>query len=281
MNEIMKQLDIFFSFQFVQRALVTGVIISLCAALLGASLVLKRYSMIGDGLSHVGFGSLAIATALNVNDVTFKVSLPVMIIAAFLLLRISDSSKIKGDSAIAVISTVSLALGYIVMHKHGTNVDVSNYMFGNIFTITERDAWWSLGLAAAVIILFVFFYHKIFAVTFDETFARAVGIRAGFYNGMIAVLTAVVVVLGMRMMGTLLISALIIFPSLISMKVCKSFRGVVIWAAVFSVLCFFVGSIGAHFLEMPAGSTVVLMNALLLMTVSIIGPIKARITADK
>lgn len=273
---MLEQLNIFFSLEFVQRALISGIIISLCAALLGASLVLKRYSMIGDGLSHVGFGALAIATALDINDVTFKVALPVVIVTAFLLLRISDSSKIKGDSAIAVISTVSLAIGYIVMYKHGTNVDISNYMFGNIFTITKKDAVLSLCLAAVVITLFAFFYHKIFAVTFDETFARAVGIKAGFYNGVIAVLTAVVVVLGMRMMGTLLISALIIFPSLISMKICKSFKGVVVWSAVFSVICFFVGSISAHLLEIPAGSTVVLVNTLVLIAVSIINIIKTK-----
>lgn len=270
------QLELFFSLEFIQRALLAGTIISLCAALLGASLVLKRYSMIGDGLSHVGFGSLAVATALNVSDVTFQVSLPVVIITAFLLLRISDSSRIKGDSAIAIISTVSLAIGYIVMYKHGTNVDISNYMFGNIFTITDREAVWSMILAVAVIILFVAFYHKIFAVTFDETFARAVGIRAGFYNGIIAVLTAVVVVLGMRMMGTLLISALIIFPSLISMKICKSFKGVVIWAAVFSVVCFLLGTISSHLLEIPAGSTVVVTNGILLCIVSLVNVLKVK-----
>jgi len=280
MGYVLEELELFFSLSFIQRALVSGAFKCLCAALLGASLVLKRYSMIGDGLSHVGFGTLAVATALDVNDVTFQVSLPVVIITAFLLLRISDNSKIKGDSAIAIISTTALAIGYIVMYKHGTNIDVSNYMFGNIFTITERDGIISVVLAIVVILLFVFFYHKIFAVTFDETFARAVGIKAGFYNGVIAVLTAVVVVLGMRMMGTLLISAIIIFPSLISMKVCKSFKNVVILAAIFAVICFFVGSVSAHLLDIPTGSTIVVINTLVLILVSIFNLVKSRVRTE-
>jgi len=280
MGYVLEELELFFSLSFIERALVSGAFICLCAALLGASLVLKRYSMIGDGLSHVGFGTLAVATALDVNDVTFQVSLPVVIITAFLLLRISDNSKIKGDSAIAIISTTALAIGYIVMYKHGTNIDVSNYMFGNIFTITERDGIISVVLAIVVILLFVFFYHKIFAVTFDETFARAVGIKAGFYNGVIAVLTAVVVVLGMRMMGTLLISAIIIFPSLISMKVCKSFKNVVILAAIFAVICFFVGSVSAHLLDIPTGSTIVVINTLVLILVSIFNLVKSRVRTE-
>ncbi len=280
MEYIIEELSLFFSLPFIQRALISGIFICLCAALLGASLVLKRYSMIGDGLSHVGFGTLAIATALDVNDVTFQVSLPVVIVAAFLLLRISDSSKIKGDSAIAIISTTALAIGYIVMYKHGTNIDVSNYMFGNIFTITERDGIISVILAVVVILLYVFFYHKIFAVTFDETFARAVGIKAGFYNGVIAVLTAVVVVLGMRMMGTLLISAIIIFPSLISMKVCKSFKNVVILAAVFAIVCFFIGSVAAHLMDIPTGSTIVVINTLFLIIVSLVNFVKSRLGTE-
>lgn len=276
MSNIITELSIFFSAPFVQRAILVGALISLCAALLGVSLVLKRYSMIGDGLSHVGFGALAIASALNVADATLQVSIPIVVIAAFFLLRISENSNIKGDSAIALISTLSLAVGYIVMYRKGTNVDVLNYMFGNIFTLTARDAVWSVILALVVLVLFVFFYYKIFTVTFDESFSKAVGIRAQLYNMIIAVLTAIVVVLGMRMMGTLLISALIIFPTLISMKLFKSFLGVVISSAVFSVLCFFAGIISAHLLDTPAGSTIVATNGIVLVTVTIISNIIKR-----
>ena len=273
--KMIEELQLFFSYEFVIRAVITGAVISLCAALLGTSLVLKRYSMIGDGLSHVGFGTLAVATAMNVTQMW--VSLPVVIVAAFLLLRISENGKSGGDSAIAVISTVSLALGYIMMYKHGTNIDISNYMFGNIFTITKMESIIGITLAVVVGLMFILFYHKIFAVTFDETFSKAVGVKAGVYNGIIAVLTAVVVVIGMKMMGTLLISALIIFPSLISMKLCKSFKGVVITAAIISVICFMIGIMCAHLCDIPAGSTIVVVNTVLLLLASVYNYVRKRI----
>jgi len=204
------------------------------------------------------------------------VAIPVVVVCAIILLRITENSRIKGDAAIAVLSTFSLAVGYIVMYKAGTNVDVSSYMFGNMFTIKESEAYFSLAAAAVVVVLFVVFYHKIFAVTFDENFAGAVGIPAGVYNVVIAALTAVTIVLGMRMMGTLLISALIIFPALTSMRVMKSFRSVVISSAAISLVCFFVGVVGAHLLTIPAGSAVVVANGIAFVLFSIVGLVRER-----
>ena len=201
-----------FSYPFMVRAILVGVMVALCSALLGVSLVLKRYSMIGDGLSHVGFGALAIAAAANVAPLIFAI--PVVVLAAVLLLRISGSSKIKGDAAIALISTSALAIGVMVISMMtGMNTDVYNYMFGSILAMSSSDVELSVILSAVVLVLFVLFYHKIFAITFDETFAMATGVKANLYNTLIAVLTAVTIVLGMRMMGALLISSLIIFPS--------------------------------------------------------------------
>ena len=191
-----------FTYDFILRALIVGVLVALCSALLGVSLVLKRYSMIGDGLSHVGFGALAVAMAMNVAPLA--VAVPVVILAAFLLLRVSENSKIKGDSAIALISTSSLALGIMAISlSKGMNSDVYGYMFGSILAMSNSDVVLSIILSVVVLLLFVLFYHKIFAVTFDEDFAKATGVNAGFYNMLIALLTAVTIVLGMRMMGTL------------------------------------------------------------------------------
>ena len=223
------------SYPFMTRAFLVGSLVALCSALLGVSLVLKRYSMIGDGLSHVGFGAMAIAAAMNAAPLT--VAIPVVIVAAILLLRISGNAKIKGDAAIALISTTSLAVGVMVISlTTGMNTDVYNYMFGSILAMSAEDVKLSLVLSVFVLILFIVFYHKIFAITFDETFARATGVKAGVYNTLIAVLTAVTIVLGMRMMGALLISSLIIFPALTSMRVCRTFKSVIINAAVISVV---------------------------------------------
>ena len=213
------------SYPFMVRAFVVGSLVALCSALLGVSLVLKRYSMIGDGLSHVGFGALAVAASLNLAPLT--VAIPVVILAAVLLLRIRGNSRIKGDAAIALISTSSLAVGVMVISMTtGMNTDVYNYMFGSILAMSDEDVVLSVAMAVIVLALFVFFYHKIFAITFDETFARATGVKADLYNTLIAVLTAVTIVLGMRMMGALLISSLIIFPALTSMRVCRTFKSV-------------------------------------------------------
>lgn len=235
------------SYPFMVRAFIVGILISLCSALLGVSLVLKRYSMIGDGLSHVGFGALAIAAALNAAPL--RVAIPVVIVAAVLLLRVSGSSKIKGDAAIALISTSALAIGIMVISMTtGMNTDVYNYMFGSILAMSSQDVEMSVLLSLVVLVLYIFFYHKIFAITFDETFALATGVCANLYNTLIAVLTAVTIVLGMRMMGTLLISSLIIFPALTSMRVCRTFRTVTINSAVISAVCFCLGIVVSYFL---------------------------------
>jgi zinc transport system permease protein len=248
-----------FSYAFLVRAAVVGLLVSLCASLLGVSLVLKRYSMIGDGLSHVGFGALAIATALNAAPLT--VSIPVVVAAAFLLLRLSENNKIKGDAAIALISSGALAVGVMVISvTTGMNTDVCNYLFGSILAMSKSDVSLSVILSAAVLILFVLFYHKIFAVTFDETFARATGVKAGLYNMLIAFLTAVTIVLGMRMMGALLISSLIIFPALTSMRICKTFKSVTISSALVSVSCFFAGLVISYLFATPTGASVVILN---------------------
>ena len=248
-----------FSYTFLVRAVIVGLLVSLCAALLGVSLVLKRYSMIGDGLSHVGFGTLAIATAMNAAPLS--VSIPIVVLAAFFLLRLSENSKIKGDAAIALISTSSLAIGVVVISlTTGMNTDVCNYMFGSILAMSKDDVALSIVLAIVVLILFLLFYNKIFAVTFDENFARATGVKTNIYNMLIAFLTAITIVLGMRMMGALLISSLIIFPALTSMRVCKTFKSVTICSALVSVLCFFIGVVGSYLYATPTGASVVIIN---------------------
>ena len=260
------------SYPFMQRALLVGVLVSLCAALLGVSLVLKRYSMIGDGLSHVGFGALAIAAVANLSPL--KVAIPVVVVAAFFLLRLSESSRLKGDSAIAVISTSALALGVMVISVGGgVNTDLNNYMFGSIYAMNGEDVRFSV-ILSAVLLLFCLFYTRIFAVTFDETFAKAGGIRANLYNMLIAALTAVTIVLGMRMMGAMLISALIIFPALSAMRVCKTFRGVVITAAVISVVCFTTGITLSYVFDAPGGASVVLTNLAAMLLCTGIGAVK-------
>ena len=253
-----------FSFTFIVRAFIVGALVTLCASLLGVSLVLKRYSMIGDGLSHVGFGSLAIATAFNMAPLT--VSIPVVIAAAFLLLRLSESNKIKGDAAIALVSTSSLAIGVIVISlTTGMNTDVCNYLFGSILAMSRADVYLSIALSIAVLFIFILFYNKIFAITFDETFAKATGVRAGLYNLLIAMLTAITIVLGMRMMGALLISALIIFPALSSMRIFKQFKSVTYCSAVISILCFFAGIVISYLYATPAGASVVMVNIIVFL----------------
>lgn len=265
-----------FSYSFMQRAIIAGVLVALCAALLGVTLVLKRYSMIGDGLSHVGFGAACIAMALNVAPL--KVAVPVVIIAAFLLMRINSNAKIKGDAAIALISSTAIAAGVIAASlTSGLNNDVSGYMFGSILMMSKNDVAASILLSIVVLVLYIVFYNRIFAVTFDENFAKASGTKTGIYNTLIAVLTALTVVVGMRMMGALLISSLIIFPALTSMKVCKSFRGVTIVCAIVSVICFFIGITLSYAFDTPAGASVVAANAVCLLIFSVVGSIKKRL----
>lgn len=256
------------------RALLVGILVSLCAALLGVSLVLKRYSMIGDGLSHVGFGALAIAAVMN--WAPMAVAVPVVIAAAFLLLRISGSSRIKGDSAIALISTGALAQGVMAVSVSGMNSDLDSYLFGSILAISESDVVISVILALLVLVLFIFFYTKIFAITFDENFARATGTKAGAYNMLIALLTALTIVIGMRMMGSMLISSLIIFPALCSMRVFKSFRAVTVCSAVISVVTFIAGMVISYELGTPSGASIVCVNILCFAVFTAIGAVMRR-----
>ena len=247
------------SYPFLVRALIAGVLLSVCAALLGVSLVLKRYSMIGDGLSHVGFGALAIATAFH--WAPLAVSIPVVVAAAFLLLRLNENTKIKGDAAIALISTGALAIGILVVSlTTGVNIDIYNYMFGSVLAIDQMSFWLSVGICLVIIVLFILFYNRIFAVTFDEDFTRATQTRSSGINLLIALLTAVIIVLGMRLMGALLISALIIFPALTSMRVFKSYKQVTVSSAVLSVVCFVIGIFCSYTIATPVGATVVVVN---------------------
>lgn len=261
-----------FSYGFMQRALIVGVLVSLCAALLGTSLVLKRYSMIGDGLSHVGYGAFAIAAAANIAPLYFAI--PIVVAAAFFLLKLSRNSRINGDSAIAILSSSSLAIGMIVLAVTGVSIDINSYMFGSILALTENDVLVSVICSAVVCFMYIFFYHRIFAVTFDENFASATGIRSGVYNTLISVLTAVIIVVGMRLMGALLISSLMIFPSISSMRICRSFRSVTICSAAVSVICFTAGLICSYFFDIPTGAGIVLLNLLVLVVFAVIGRIK-------
>jgi zinc transport system permease protein len=261
-----------FSYSFIVRAVIVGLLVSLCASVLGVSLVLKRYSMIGDGLSHVGFGTLAVAAALNLAPLA--VAVPSVVLAAFLLLRIGENSKIKGDAAIALISTSSLAGGVAVVSlTTGMNTDVCNYMFGSILAMSKSDVRISILLAISVLTLFVLFYNKLFAIAFDEAFSKVTGVQTGLYRGLMAFLTAITIALGMRMMGALLISSLIIFPALTSMRLCKKFKTVTICSAFVSVFCFIIGIIFSFVYSVPTGAAVVLANIaafLLFWTINII-----------
>ena len=241
-----------FSYPFMQRALIAGVLVSLCAALLGVPLVLKRYSMIGDGLSHVSFGALAIAVALGVTPLYF--SIPVVILAAFFLLRMASHPHWNSDAAIAS----ALAIGILVISRTtGMTTDVDNYMFGSVLAMTKGDVALSVVLSVTVLALYLLFYHQIFAVTFDESFSRATGLKVDACNTLLAILTALTIVLGMRMMGAMLISSLVIFPALTAMRLFKSFRGVILCAAVTSVVCFCVGLTISFGFSTPVGATVV------------------------
>ena len=272
---IISALQEIFSLKFMVYALISGTLVSVCASLLGVTLVLKRYSMIGDGLSHVAFGSLAVAAA--VGAAPMKVAIPVVIAAAFLLLRLSEKGKLKGDALTALISTGALAVGIMAISlSSGMNIDIYNYMFGSILAMSAEDVYLSLALAAVVLLLFVVFYNRIFAITFDESFARATGTRVSRYNLLIALLTALTIVIGMRIMGTMLISGLIIFPALTAMRVCRSFRGVVLTSAIISVFSFLAGMVLSYVMRTPAGASIVAVNALLFCLFALIGKLAKR-----
>ncbi len=251
------------SYPFLQRALIVGVLISLCAALLGVPLVLKRYSMIGDGLSHVSFGAIAIAAALGWAPLAF--SIPVVVVVAFFLLRMR-SARMGGDAAIAVFSASALAIGIIVTTlKSGMTTDVASYMFGSLLAMDRGDVLLSCAISLAVLVLYLLCYRHIFAITFDESFSRAGGEKVELYNSLLAVLTALTIVLGMRMMGAMLISSLVIFPALTAMRLFKSFRAVVLSAALSSIVCFIIGLFASYLLSLPVGAAVVVSDLLVFL----------------
>ena len=261
-----------FSYDFMVQAVVVGLLVTLCASLLGVSMVLKRYSMIGDGLSHVGFAALALAAAFN--TAPLKVAIPVCIVAAFFLLRIG---KIKGDQAVALLCSGSLAVGVMILSlSSGMNTDVNNYMFGSILSISAEDALLTKILSIIVLIMFVLFFNRIFAVTFDENFAKATGTAAGAYNMILAILTAVTVVIGMRIMGALLISSLVIFPSLTSMRVCNTYKGVVMSSVIVAVISFMIGITISFAYGTPTGASVVCVDIVCFALFSIAGQVKQR-----
>ncbi|MBQ1742205.1 MAG: metal ABC transporter permease [Oscillospiraceae bacterium] len=266
----MKLLLDMFAYPFIVRAFAVGILVSLCAALLGVPLVLKRYSMIGDGLSHVSFGALAVAVACGFAPLWF--SIPIVVLAAFFLLRIAENHRVSADAAIAVLSASALAIGIIVTSlTTGMTTDVDSYMFGSILAMDRTDVVLSVTLAIAVLVLFILFYHALFAVTFDESFSRATGMRVGRYKTLLSLLTALTVVLGMRMMGAMLISSLIIFPALSSMRLFRSFRAVVICSGVLSVSCFCAGLTASYLLSTPVGASVVICDLVAFLLCCAIG----------
>ena len=259
-------------FAFITRALLVGTLVSLCAALLGVSLVLKRYSNIGDGLAHVGFGITTIATAFGLAPL--PVAIPGVIIVAVILLKIGNSHKVKSDSAIALISSSALAIGVAVTSlTTGLNTDVCNFMFGSILAMDKNDVYLSIFVSIIVLVLFVIYYRKLFAVTFDEDFAKAIGLKSKRYTNLIAILTAVVIVVGMRMMGTMLISSIIIFPALTAMQIFKSYKNVVMSSGIISVLSFLIGIYLSYAYDVSTGAMIVLVNLILFIIFALLSKI--------
>ena len=266
MEAMIEKLALYMQYPFVRYALIVGVLIALCSSLLGVTLVLKRFSFIGDGLSHVAFGALAVATVLQAAN-KMTVVLPLTLLAAVLLLHTGKNTKIKGDAAVAMISVTSLAFGYLLMNVFSTSPnisgDVCSTLFGStsILTLTKHEVWFSVWLSVAVLLLFGFFYQKIFAITFDEDFARAVGVNASRYNLMLAVIIAVIIVLAMNLVGSLLISAFVIFPALSAMRIFRTFFSVTVCSALLSVVCALAGILASILAGTPVGATVVAMDA--------------------
>ena len=278
MNEIVDKLSLYFQYPFVRYALIVGVLIALCSSLLGVTLVLKRFSFIGDGLSHVAFGAMAIAAVLNLNN-EMPLVLVITIVSAVLLLRTGQNAKIKGDAAIAMITVSSLALGYLLMNLFSTSGnlsgDVCSTLFGStsILTLTQAEVWLCVALSIIVVAIFILFYNKIFSVTFDEDFAKATGTKANTYNLLIAVVIAVIIVLAMNLVGSLLISALVIFPALSAMRIYKNFKAVTICSAVLSVCCALLGILISVVAGTPVGSTIVAVDIAAFAIFSLIGMI--------
>lgn len=279
--EMLNNLILYFEYPFVRYALIVGVLISLCSSLLGVTLVLKRFSFIGDGLSHVAFGGIAIASVMDLSN-DMLVVLPITVISAILLLRTGQNAKIKGDAAIAMISVGALAIGYLLMNIFSTSSnlsgDVCSTLFGStsILTLTQTEVWLCIALSIIVVLAFVFFYNKIFCVTFDESFAIATGTKAGVYNLIIAIIIAVIIVLAMNLVGSLLISALVIFPALSAMRVFKSFKSVTICSAILSICCSLLGIIISILGSTPVGSTIVAVDIVAFIAFSIVGALQKK-----
>lgn len=262
-----------FSYDFMLKAFVVGSLISLCASLIGVSLVLRRNSMIGDGLSHTSFGAFSIATVLNITPLEF--ALPIVMVISFLILRLNQNNKVHGDSAIALLSASSLAIGtFIISVTDGVNTDINNYLFGSILSIDNKEVIISIFLSIVIILLYIISYNKIFAITFDENFSKVVGIKTEIYNIIFAGLCSIVVVLGMRLMGSLLVSSLIIFPTLSAMQVKKTFKGVVCFSTIISIISFMIGLILSYNLEAPTGATIVIVNLVVFLILKLISFIK-------
>jgi len=273
---IFETLQFYLSYPFVRYALIVGTLIALCSSLLGVTLVLKRFSYIGDGLSHVAFGALAVATVLDMGNTSLLV-MPMTVIAAVLILRTGQNPRVHGDAAIAMLSVGSLAVGYLIMNLFSTSAnisgDVCSTLFGStsILTLTRAEVWLCVIMSVVVVSVYILLYNRIFAVTFDENFARATGVSAGAYNMLIAVITAIIIVLAMNLVGSLLISALVIFPALSAMRIVQNFKGVVIYAAVISVCCALAGIVLSILYSTPVGATIVAADIVVFFLCSLIG----------
>ncbi len=276
MTDLFETLGMYFSFSFVIYAFIVGVLVSLCASLLGVTLVLKRFSFIGDGLSHTAFGAMAVASVLGLTNNLLLV-LPVTIISAIILLKTSQNSKINGDALIAIISVSSMAIGYLLLNVFNvsSNVsgDVCSTLFGStsILTLSKTDVWLTVGLSVVVIACFVLFYNKIFAVTFDENFASATGTKTAIYNIIVATIIAIVIVVAMNLVGSLLVSALVIFPTLSSMRVFKSFKAVTISSGIIAVICAVIGMLSSILLGTPVGATIIVTDIICFISFYIMG----------
>lgn len=268
-----------FSYAFMIRAFFAGIIISLCASLLGVSMVLRKNSMIGDGLSHVGFGCLAIATVLGFPPLEFTI--PIVVIVSFFILKLNDNHKIHGDSAIALISASSLAIGIMAISiVKGVNTDINSYLFGSILSIGEKDLILSIILGIIILILFIISYNKIFALTFDESFAKSIGIKTNVYNIILSVLCSITIVLGMRIVGALLISSLIIFPCLSARCIFKNYKSVMISSGIISCICFTIGLIVSFIFDIPTGASIVVVNLGVLLLFMFISFLKLRLSTN-
>lgn len=264
----MEQFLSLFSYSFFVKAFLVGGLVAICCAMLGVVLVLKRYSMIGDGLSHVAFGALAIGYALQIAPLPFTIA--VVVVAAFFLLQLNESSKVKADAAIAIISSSALAIGVITTSlSSGINNDLYQSLFGTILAISDQDVWISVILCIVILIVFFLFYHFLFLITIDETFAQAIGVPVQRYKVTISILTALTIVLGMRVMGAMLISSLIILPALSAMKLVHHFKEVVIVSVIISIICFIIGMVISFFYSLPTGATIVITNTTVFVLASI------------